>query len=122
MAELSQILKDAAYVGVGFSVLAFQRTQVRRQELLKQLDAQLGDAREGVTKLSETVEDRVKVLEERLEDVQDQVEHVLDQVEDNVERLLDEIAGRLPEQAADAFAGARAAARDVTAQLRFRVA
>jgi ribosome recycling factor len=122
MAELSQILKDAAYVGVGLSVLTFQRTQVRRQELLKQLDAQLGDAREGVTKLSETVEDRVKVLEERLEDVQDQVEHVLDQVEGNVERLLDEIAGRLPEQAADAFANARAAARDVTAQLRFRVA
>ncbi len=122
MAELSQILKDAAYVGIGLSVLTFQRTQVRRQELMKQLDAQLGEARVGVTKLSETVEDRVKLLEERLEGVQDQLEGVLNQVEGNVDKVLDEIAGRLPEQAGDTFANARAAARDVTAQLRFRVA
>lgn len=122
MAPLSQTLKDAAYVGIGFSVLTFQRSQVRRQELLKQLDAQLGEAREGVTKLSETVEDRVKLLEERLEGVQSQLEDVLDQVEGNVDKVLDEIAARLPEPAADAFATARTAARDVATQLRSRVA
>ena len=122
MAPISQILKDAAYVGVGFSVLTLQRTQVRRQELMRQLDAQLGDARVNVTKLSETVEDRVKELEERLEGVQSQLEDVFDQVESNVDKVLDEIAWRLPEPAAEALASARSAARDVTAQLRSRVA
>ena len=35
--DLSKTLKDAAYVAVGFGVLAFQKAQVRRRELEKQL-------------------------------------------------------------------------------------
>ena len=122
MAELSQILRDAAYVGVGFGVLTFQRAQVRRQELKKQLESQLGDAKGGFSRLSETVEDRVKLLEERFEGVQEQLETVLGEVEANVERALDELSTRLPEPARDAFGNARSAARDATSQLRSRVA
>jgi hypothetical protein len=33
----AESLKDAAYVAVGFSVLGFQRAQVRRRELTRQL-------------------------------------------------------------------------------------
>lgn len=122
MAELSQILRDAAYVGVGFGVLTFQRAQVRRQELKKQLESQLGEAKGGFSRLSETVEDRVKLLEERFEGVQEQLETVLDEVEANVERALDELSARLPEPARDAFGNARSVARDATTQLRSRVA
>lgn len=122
MAELGQTLKDAAYVGVGFGVLTFQRAQVQRQEIKKQLEAQLGGAKGGFAKLSDTVEDRVKLLEERFEGVQEQLETVLGGVEANVERALDELSARLPEQARDAFGTARTAAREATSQLRSHVA
>jgi hypothetical protein len=39
--EFSNAVKEAAYVAVGLGVLGFQRAQVQRVELLKQLDAQL---------------------------------------------------------------------------------
>jgi hypothetical protein len=52
---VTNAVKDAAYVSVGLGVIAFQRLQVRRNELNKLL--------EGV---SANVGDRVKVVEERL--------------------------------------------------------
>ena len=42
MATISERVEDAAYVTVGFAVLAFQQAQVRRRELERQL-AELGD-------------------------------------------------------------------------------
>jgi len=122
MADVTQILKDAAYVGIGFGVITFQRAQVQRQEIKKQLEAQLGDAKGGFSKLSGTVEDRVKLLEERFEGVQGQLESVLADVESSVDKALDELATRLPEPARDVFANARSAARDASSQLRARVA
>jgi hypothetical protein len=52
---VTSAVKDAAYVSVGLGVIAFQRLQVRRNELGKLL--------EGV---GANVGDRVKVVEERL--------------------------------------------------------
>jgi hypothetical protein len=47
-AELSQALKDGVYVAIGLGVLGFQRAQVRRVELTKQLEGWLGQrARAG---------------------------------------------------------------------------
>ncbi|HET6963375.1 MAG TPA: hypothetical protein VFH58_01300 [Acidimicrobiales bacterium] len=40
-ADFNEALKDAAYVAVGLGVLGFQRAQVQRVELMKQLEAQL---------------------------------------------------------------------------------
>ena len=40
MADLNSSLKEAAYVAVGFGVLGFQRAQVRRRELARQLREQ----------------------------------------------------------------------------------
>ena len=90
------VARDALYAAVGLGVIAFQRAQVRRQELKKQ-----------VGKLGEAVEDRMKLVEERLDDVEDQVE-----------RLLDTLEERLPEQARDVVRTARVAARDARGQLR----
>ena len=37
--DVNQLLKDSAYAAIGFGVLGFQRAQVRRRELIEQLDA-----------------------------------------------------------------------------------
>jgi hypothetical protein len=50
--DLANAAKDAAYVSVGLGVIAFQRLQVRRNELTKTFNEQVGD--------------RVKMVEERL--------------------------------------------------------
>ena len=40
-ADLNNAVKEAAYVAVGLGVLGFQKAQVRRVELMKQVEAQL---------------------------------------------------------------------------------
>ena len=47
MADISKTLKDTAYVAVGLGVIAFQKAQVRRVELQKQVRAQLHDTRDA---------------------------------------------------------------------------
>src|SRR4051794_16000527 len=86
--DVRNALKDAFYVTVGLGVIAYQRVQVQRQELRKQLESQLGDAREQVQKAGKTLDERVKTIEERLQAVEGRFDAVLDQVEE-----------RLPEQA-----------------------
>ncbi len=44
--DVTNTLKDAAYVAVGFGVLAFQKAQVRRRELEKQFEGQSTQLRE----------------------------------------------------------------------------
>lgn len=43
--DLTDTLKDAAYVSVGLGVLAFQRLQVRRQELTKLVEERVSSVR-----------------------------------------------------------------------------
>lgn len=64
--DLANIVKDAAYVSVGLGVIAFQRLQVRRQELTKSLSGSTGEARGTLELLGEMVADRVKLVEERV--------------------------------------------------------
>lgn len=46
MSDVTSTLRDAAYVAVGFGVLAFQKAQVRRRELEKQFEGQSNQLRE----------------------------------------------------------------------------
>ena len=92
MADVTKTLKDAAYITVGLGVIGFQKAQVRRQELRKQLGTQLADTRGQVTKLAKDIEARV--------------EPVLDQIEE-----------RLPVQAKGLVHQARTTAKDVQGQL-----
>jgi hypothetical protein len=52
---VTNAVRDAAYVSVGLGVIAFQRLQVRRNELQKALD-----------EVGSNVGDRLKVVEERV--------------------------------------------------------
>ena len=60
--ELAKALQDAAYVGIGLSVIALQKAQVQRQELSKSLQGAVGEART-------IVEDNLKLVEERLRSI-----------------------------------------------------
>ena len=124
--DITQIVKDAAYVAIGFGLLTVQKAQVQRRELtdqfqgqfIDQAKAQLAEARENLEKvtadatsqwekLSDNVDDRVKLVGERLNDL-----------EDRLESLLDEIESKLPEQAAELVAQAREVAKEARGQVR----
>jgi hypothetical protein len=64
--ELANVLKDAAYVSVGLGVIAFQRLQVRRNDLTKALSGPAGEAKGTLEVLAELVGERVKLVEERV--------------------------------------------------------
>lgn len=98
--DIQKTVRDSVYVSIGLGVIAFQKAQVRRQELRKQVETNLGGARS-------VVEDQIKTVEERLEAVEERIDAVLDDVE-----------GRLPEQARTVMSQARAAAKDARVQLR----
>lgn len=105
--EITKVVRDAFYVTVGFGLLAFQKAQVQRNEVRKQLDSQLGEAKQQFQGLGKTVEERVKLVEERLEGIEGRVDTALDQLEE-----------RLPVQAKELVKSARGAAKDAQGQLR----
>ena len=57
---VTKTLKDAAYITVGLGVIGFQRAQVRRQELTKQLNEQVSQTRGQVEKVAKDIEGRLK--------------------------------------------------------------
>jgi len=118
MPDLRSTIKDAAYVGIGFGVLAFQKAQVQRQELQKRFEASLGEAKGGFGKLSDDVQDRIKLVEERLESLSKQVDAAADDFEERLDKALDQVQERLPEQAKELFGKARTAGKDARTQLR----
>lgn len=98
--DIQKTVRDSFYVTVGLGVIAFQKAQVQRAELRKQLE-------EGVGGVQQAVNDSIKTVEERLEAVEEQIDAVLDDVEE-----------RLPEQARTTLSQARSSAKDARAQLR----
>lgn len=118
MADVRSTIKDAAYVGIGFGVLAFQKAQVQRQELQKRLESGIGDAKGSFGKLGDDVQDRIKLVEERLEALTKQVDAAADDFEERLDKALDEVQARIPEQARELFTKARAAGKDARTQVR----
>ena len=106
MTELRTLLRDAGYVAVGLGVIAFQRGQVQRRELEKQL-----------ADVSTSLEDVKKLVEERVNALGEQVDLSVDDIEQRLTVVLDEVRSRLPEQAREAFDTAVGAAKDATGQL-----
>jgi ElaB/YqjD/DUF883 family membrane-anchored ribosome-binding protein len=107
MADPIATLKDAAYVTVGLGVLGFQKAQVRRVELSKQLaeqtkalESQFQDASKSFRTLAQDLDARIAPARQR------------------VEGRLDALSVRLPEQARTLVEQARAAAKQTETQLR----
>jgi uncharacterized protein HemX len=96
--ELNDALKEGAYVAVGLGVLGFQRAQVQRVELTKQLEAQweqLGDLPttavtqfEGLTQAARTQAETVRSqLAEFAKTFDERVQPVRKQLDEQIERL-----------------------------------
>jgi hypothetical protein len=64
--DVTNAVKDAAYVSVGLGVIAFQRLQVRRNELTKALSGQTDEAKGALGVVTTLVGERLKLVEERL--------------------------------------------------------
>jgi ElaB/YqjD/DUF883 family membrane-anchored ribosome-binding protein len=101
--DIQKTARDSFYVTVGLGVIAFQKAQVQRNELRKQLE-------EGVGGAHRTVAESVKTVEERLEAVEHRIDEVLDDVEE-----------KLPAQARLVMSQARSVAKDARQQLRVLV-
>jgi hypothetical protein len=71
--DVSNAVKDAAYVSVGLGVIAFQRLQVRRNELEKALSGQADDAKGALGVVGALVGERLKAVEERLDAAREQL-------------------------------------------------
>jgi ElaB/YqjD/DUF883 family membrane-anchored ribosome-binding protein len=105
--EVTKVLRDAAYIVVGFGVLTFQRAQVRRQELVKRLE----DPRAHV-------EGRFDVVRGQFTDQVKRVDDALEQVMAKIEDSLDPVGERLPTQARDLLKQAQSQAREARQQIR----
>ncbi|MDZ7675261.1 MAG: hypothetical protein U5K30_09360 [Acidimicrobiales bacterium] len=97
--DIQKTVRDSLYVTIGLGVIAFQKAQVQRQELQKQVESNLDGARN-------LVGDRLKTVQERLEAVEGRLDAVLDDVEH-----------QLPEQARTVMHQAREVAKDTRSQL-----
>ncbi|MDO8361747.1 MAG: hypothetical protein Q7V88_02535 [Actinomycetota bacterium] len=95
--------RDAAYVTVGFGVLAVQQVQVRRRELVKSLGDRVGTSRSQADELRTTLEARMAKLDQRF----DALEAKLDSTVSKVEERLPEQAAALVGQAHDLAKAAR---------------
>jgi ElaB/YqjD/DUF883 family membrane-anchored ribosome-binding protein len=105
--EVTKVIRDAAYVVVGFGVLTFQRAQVRRQDLVKRLE----DPRTQV-------EERFGSVRGQFTDQVKKVDDALEQVLVKIEGSLDPVGERLPTQARDLLKQAQSQAREARQQIR----
>jgi hypothetical protein len=109
--DLGQTLKDAAYVTVGLAVLGFQRAQVRRRELTR-------DLRETRRRLEHRGADVGAQVTRLVRDV----DQSLDPLVALVEQGLDGVERRLPGPARDTLRVTREATRQARAEVRARLA
>lgn len=66
--DINRTLTDAAYVTVGFGLLGFQRAQVRRHELTRQIEALARSLDQTVGPVRVDLDHQLDHLEERLPD------------------------------------------------------
>ena len=135
MADVTKSIRDAGYVTIGLGVLAFQRAQVRRRELGRQLEAQRGELRRQLDLRRHDLETQVSgfrtQLDLRRQDLETQVSGLRTQVAERtreieqrfepvvgqIEGQLDRLEERLPDQARGVVRQARHQAAGVRTQL-----
>jgi hypothetical protein len=99
--------KDAGYITVGLAVLALQKVQVRRQELRKSLNDQVGNSKSQLAELVDAVEAGLANLDTRLIALETKV----DEAVEGFEKRLPAKAGAALGQAHEAVKVVRQHAR-----------
>ena len=106
------LVRDAAYVVIGFGVLTVQQAQVRRRELLADLNnnpivTQLGTTRTQLEELVAGLEARFSEFESRL-----------DSFEASLDSAVEQLGSKLPEQAGAVLGQAHDVAKTARKQVR----
>ncbi len=110
--KLVAVVRDAAYITIGFGVLGVQQAQVRRRELVKSLTERLDTSR---------LETRKAQLEEMLDTIETQMQQLdsrLDSFEEKLDSTVAKLEARLPEQAAQVVGQMHTAAKTARRQVR----
>jgi hypothetical protein len=89
--RIASLARDAAYISVGFGVLAFQKAQVRRQELLKQMHA----SKLPVDQIGKFVGAQARLMEGRFDRFETMVDGAVEQVKDRLPTPADELISQL---------------------------
>jgi hypothetical protein len=110
------VLRDAAYVVIGFGVLTVQQVQVRRRELVNNVSEQAVVKQLGLGK--EQVEELVKGLESRLGQLDERLDRLESKLDTAVEGFLDTVGDKLPEQAGAFLGQAHEVAKAARKQVR----
>ena len=87
-AEFNNVLKEGAYVAVGLGVLGFQRAQVQRVELTKQLEAQLEQLSTIPTTFNAQVEGYAQAVRTQAETARIQLAEQLSELSKRLEEAL----------------------------------
>ncbi|HXW35464.1 MAG TPA: hypothetical protein VEJ87_12875 [Acidimicrobiales bacterium] len=114
---ISKTARDATYVLIGLGVLAFQRAQVHRQEILEEVRKQQ-DAVGGHLKAAQ---DELARLSKRIEEMDSSVEAILDRIDSALEPIEDKLPDRtreLVQQAHDQAKSVRRQTQTVRRQIR----
>jgi capsule polysaccharide export protein KpsE/RkpR len=104
---MTQALKDAAHAVIGFGVIGWNKTQVRRRELLKELNTQRHQVETQLDGAKEQLATAIRHLDARIEPVRH-----------DLEEQLDKVSEKLPAQARALLASARKVAQDTERQVR----
>lgn len=105
--DATKILTDAAHVVVGFGVLGWNKAQVSRRELMKNLSGQRLQVENQLDGAKEQISTAIRNLDARMAPVRTDIENTLDRFSE-----------RLPAQARGALTTARTIARDTEHSVR----
>ena len=114
---VTDTLKDAAYVTIGLGVLGFQKAQVRRNELTKQIEAQLKQFETQVKQF----ETQVPEVRRTFNGIAAQLDGYVAPVRTQFDKQFDSFEASLPPQVQDLVKQARTAAHQTEETLRERL-
>ena len=120
--DVTQTMKDTAYVAIGLGVLGFQRAQVARRDLGATFSTDTAKLQEQikvqVADVSDAVEAQLADVRTQLAKAVTSLEESLEPVTKQIEGRIDEVEDRLPEQVKAVVASARSVAETAAAQVR----
>ena len=82
--KLVAAVRDAAYVTVGFGVLALQQAQVRRREIVRSLAERFGTSKTQVDELLAKFEAQVAKFDARVIEMETKVDSAIEQFEERL--------------------------------------